>query len=655
MCGIAGIWHINNRALSRERLMRFTDSLEHRGPDDSGYFVDKESQIGLGHRRLSILDLTDAGKQPMRWRERYIITYNGEVYNFIEIQKELEAAGIKFRTRTDTEIILAAYERWGLEAFQRFNGMWAFAIYDLSRRKLVLCRDRFGVKPLYYSLIPGQHFAFASETVAFRSLDGFSLSPNPEVTALAIENPILTEGTGRTMWQHVDQLLPGHFMEIDLAAPSFNQRRWFKIPQESLKLSFADAKEHFFDLLRDSVLLRLRSDVPIATALSGGLDSSTIYAMLYYINNLSIGDGARALRAPVKGFIATFEGTEQEETEYARSVVEHCGGRAEFLTTDFSGIANNIERSVKLFNDITATPISVLGDVYRSMKLQGYPVSLDGHGVDEMMYGYRSLVKRAILNAIIDGDSSFESDLCETFVNMYHVSIRQREALRLDQELTRFREGLGFATLQGRVKNAVKRQLPKILRRRELFEIHLRVANPFLNSRKIFFPATLSDKPIDLSAYSFGEKELAIDFYYRNIPFNMRDFDRAAMQHGVEIRMPFMDYRIVNFIFNLPTKFKVGGGFTKRLMREAMKDLLPGKVASRTLKIGMGAPIDAWFNNQLNTYLRDTVHSSSFTGHDIWDAKKVMDFVDKKCNERSWTQGEAQNVWNIINAHLVLS
>ena len=207
MCGIAGIWQLNNEPLAEQKLQRFTNTLEHRGPDGFGFYIDKKSCLGLGHRRLSILDLSEAGKQPMSFADaRYWISYNGEIFNFIELKSELKSKGYAFKTETDTEVILAAYHYWGTDALPRFNGMWAMAIWDTYEQKLFLARDRFGIKPLYYLYIPDSLFAFASETIAFKNLEGYQRTFDEKNVGLQLEDSTALEGIGYTIFQNIFQL-----------------------------------------------------------------------------------------------------------------------------------------------------------------------------------------------------------------------------------------------------------------------------------------------------------------------------------------------------------------------------------------------------------------------------------------------------------------
>ncbi|MCW3078456.1 MAG: hypothetical protein JWO32_3065, partial [Bacteroidetes bacterium] len=281
MCGIAGIYYLNQQAVNTEDLTRFTDSMKHRGPDGSGYELYANNSLGLGHRRLSILDVSEAGKQPMHYLGRYAITYNGEVFNFVEIKNELTTKGYQFSTQTDTEVILAAYHEYGTDCLLKFNGMWAFAIWDKKEQTLFLARDRYGVKPLHYVYLPGKLFAFASETIAFKHLEGFTRSFDEQNLVTAIQSSSYIEASGKTIFKSIQQLLPGHQASIS-ANKELNIKRWWNTADHlvTVESDYARQVEAFKELFFNACKIRMRSDVTIASALSGGLDSSSVYCTL---------------------------------------------------------------------------------------------------------------------------------------------------------------------------------------------------------------------------------------------------------------------------------------------------------------------------------------------------------------------------------------
>lgn len=318
--------------LNPVELERFTDTLRHRGPDGRGTFID--GNLGLGHRRLAILDLSDAGKCPMSYGgadgRRYWITYNGEIYNFLELRSELQKLGHRFHTETDTEVVLAAFAQWGGDCLLRFNGMWALAIWDTVERVLFLARDRFSVKPLYY-LSTGR-FAFASELKAFLALDTFSPGLNEEIVPGIIQNSYSYEGTNQeTILRGIRRLPGGHCLVLKDDG-HYTIKKWWEtqdhIPQ--IPARYEEQVEQFRELFLDAVRIRMRSDVPIGTCLSGGIDSSAIASSMAWNYHEGKTGLERCADDWQHTFIAGFPGTEIDECECAAEVVKHIGAKAHY-------------------------------------------------------------------------------------------------------------------------------------------------------------------------------------------------------------------------------------------------------------------------------------------------------------------------------------
>jgi len=319
MCGIAGIWQLNGQIVERSTIQRFIGALAHRGPDGQGILSVDDGRLALAHRRLAILDLTAAASQPMHSQSgRYDITYNGEIYNFLEVRAELQSHGARFRTESDTEVILAAFERWGADSLLHFNGMWSFAIWDRQERRLFIARDRFGVKPLYFFANP-RRFAFASELKAFLHLDGF----NPVANREALKARLAGNFSDHILLRDIESLPPGHCMEI--GAGRLRGWRWWNTLDHlvSVPRDFTKQAEEFRELLFDACRLRVRSDVPVATSLSGGLDSSSVLCSLAAAQRA--GDITRLPPEWSRAFIAGFPGTPRDETNYALVAAQQAG------------------------------------------------------------------------------------------------------------------------------------------------------------------------------------------------------------------------------------------------------------------------------------------------------------------------------------------
>jgi asparagine synthase (glutamine-hydrolysing) len=622
MCGIAGIFKFNNEPIDLDTLTKFTDSMYHRGPDGAGYELFESDTIGLGQRRLAILDLSDSGKQPMSYaNQRYWITYNGEVFNFQEVKKELLSLNYQFKSNTDTEVILAAYIQWGIECLSKFNGMWAFAIWDSIEKELFLSRDRFGIKPLYYVYIPDKFFAFASETRAFKYLDGFHRRFNDELLQLNLNDSYALEGIGYTPFNNVLQLLPGHYLRIKRSA-GISQKRWWDIKNHltsDIPKTFEEQAEKFYEIFKDACRIRLISDVPIATALSGGLDSTSVYSTVYdIISNESL---KRINKDSQRAFCAVFPGLPQDEKEYALKAANFVGGNINFVDTDYSNLAKQIETDTERSDLIISSPITALSSIYAGMKKHGVSVSMDGHGVDEMLYGYRNMIYSLYSNSLFHGSVSQVNMYSAILSNMYHDDKKNDVKKKFETELLQ----------KNKREKSIQFALKKLFTRPEHNDNFIPVNLP-----------QLSDSPYDFSNEPLDKRILYYDFFQHTLPALLRNFDRAGMLNSVEIRMPFMDWRLVSYVFSLPTNSKLGSGFTKLILRQAMKGKINEDLRCRTYKVGVGSPIEYWFNGSLKTWAMDSLS-------DIDLKKKIMNGY----KNGNFSNSEIYEIWKNINVELI--
>lgn len=622
MCGIAGIYNLDGSAIEINNLKRFTDAMLHRGPDASGYELFENSTLGLGQRRLSILDLSDSGKQPMTYaNERYWIAYNGEIFNFEELKLELSAKGHVFKTETDTEMILAAYSEWGRECLNRFNGMWAIAIWDSSEKELFLSRDRFGIKPLYFLNQSGKRFAFASETRAFKFLDNFTRHINNDRLQLNMEDPYALEGLGYTIFEGIYQLLPGHCMAIKPGA-AVKQERWWNIFDNitSIKGNIKEQSEQFYEIFRDACKIRLISDVPVGTALSGGLDSTAVYSTVYDI--LHKDKPGRVNKDAQRAFTAIFPGLPQNESEYAAKAAAFTGGPIQYIEDKEDEIASRIEYETELCDFINTSPITSISSVYKGMRKEGIIVSLDGHGVDEMMFGYRDMVYSLYNNALKEGNLKDINEYKRILSDLYHLDLRDSVKNKLELEAN---------TIQ-KSSSSMVQKLKKLVK-----------GNEFNNEYRPHNFESLSDKPYDFSGLPLEKRMLYNETFQHTLPALLRNFDRAGMINSVEIRMPFMDWRLVSFIFSLPTESKIGGGFTKRIVRDAMQGRMEESLRTRTYKVGIGSPVEYWFNGKLKEWVLDTLKDNHLKNEAELSLKK----------DGKWSALIVRNLWQSINADMI--
>jgi len=616
MCGIVGVWNQNSEPVNQTVLKRFSDSLSHRGPDGDGFYIDPDANLGFGHRRLAIIDTTDNGRQPMSFAGgRYWITYNGEIYNFLELKSELEGCGYQFQTNSDTEVILTAYHHWGQDCQLRFNGMWAFAIWDHEDRKLFLSRDRFGVKPLIY-YFDGKRFAFASEMKAFLALDWFKPDFDSAMVALALSSERLIEGNERCIINGLQNLLGGHCLTLRMGEQPRIRRWWNTLDHlEEASQNYDKQVEHFRELFLNACRIRMRSDVPIGTALSGGLDSSAIICGMHHIVSQNNSAQDRIASEWQKAFIMTYPDTRIDEREYADEVVNRTGVHPVYCTADANSYLDNFAEvlfHLESVSDIHLGP----WQVYKAQRENRVVVTLDGHGGDEALGGYPWYIASAL------SDSVSRFDFLRTL------------------SLVSILKGLDpFPGENFYLKSSQKFLAPQINKK----------TNPWLRQQSAAFisPALEADLPF-LKNKDALFKKLYIDFHFTQLPTVLRNFDRLSMAHGVEIRAPFMDWRLVTFMFSIPSASAIGGGFTKRILRDALKGILPESVRTRTKKLGFPNLEDAWTSSRSQEFVSDLVNSADFQQSPIWNGKKIKDDLIVAIRERNNEQ--MHRVWVYVQS-----
>ena len=640
MCGIAGIWNRDGKPVAPDEIVRFTRSLAHRGPDGEGTEIDDGAGLALGHRRLAILDPTPAGRQPMASADgRYRTTFNGEIYNFVEIRRELETLGYRFRTDTDTEVIAAAYDRWGEGCQTRFNGMWAFAIWDVRARRLFLSRDRFGVKPLLYASV-GERFAFASELKAFLALDGFRATEYAPALARALDDPFGAEAGEETPVAHVRRLSAGHCAVVTSA--DLSVRRWWNTLDvlETPPRTFALQAERLRELVTDAARLRLRSDVPVAVALSGGLDSSSILGVLAANDTRSREADAREAPAWRRAFTATFAGTPLDERRYAALVAADANVPLEDVPVVRTGTPDEIASVLLSVEEITHTDPTPIWLLYRAMRAKGIVVALNGDGADELFGGYVHHVERALEAC---GGLRSPGRFLDLVRTRYHLAARGGPLPRVDVARLFVRND---PTLRALAKRA--RGLTPGVPRNGTLGFSRRTA---IHALEIDDGRPSAEREARSAGLTPLGAHLYADFHETTLPGILRTFDRASMAHGVEVRNAFLDWRVVAFAFSLPDASKVGGGFTKRVVREAMRGIVPEVVRTRRDKIGFNAPLATWFGGPLREWIWARVNDPAFLESEIWNGPQLRAFVaSKRAGTWSWSDGEA--LWPFLQAHL---
>ena len=645
MCGIAGILNHNGSPVPREEISAITDALAHRGPDGSG--IHTSGPVGLGHRRLAILDLSEAGKQPMKdGSGRYWITYNGEVFNFLELRKELEALGEQFLSLSDTEVILAAYQRWGPDCVLKFNGMWAFVIWDSVNRELFLSRDRYGIKPLHYLPEPNR-FVFASELKSFLCLQGFDAKENEDELRGTLATG--TESAEDSLLKGV-KVLPAGFNMVVSGSGTRKWRWWRTIDHlATVPRRFGDQVEQFRELFFDACRLRLRSDVPVATSLSGGLDSSSVLCSIAALHLAGAGGESRLMRDCHRAFVATFPGTWLDETEYARAAIEKADADPRYCKMDPECIIADLPQYAYDFETIGSALLAPSWQIYREMRRDGVLVSLDGHGGDELLAGYDVFIHHAIDSAGGITRRPWRTwNLARTYASMQPPLWPGRGTL-LDSIEMVIQADPWLRPVGSAIRRAKRVLWPtpqaKAGSNRDAL-LRDRTANSQFARQQLD-----SDELAAIDALTPLNRALYRSFH-NSLTSILRKYDRLSMAHGVETRMPFMDWRLVCFSFALPDRCKLSGGFTKRVLREAMRGVLPENVRVRMSKMGFRSPMYEWFNGPLGDWVCAQVQNKKFLESEIWNGPAIRDAAIASNAKKQWTEASAGRVWPFVQAYL---
>ena len=406
MCGIAGVYHFNGGRLDRAQLGAMTEVLKHRGPDGRGVWVGADGRVGLGHRRLAILDLSELGAQPMTYADRYTVTLNGEIYNYIEIREELLRKGYRFVSQSDTEVLLAAYQEYGVSALDHLDGMFAFAIWDDKEQKLFCARDRFGEKPFFYHYVPGQVFAFASE---IKSLFAFGaprqVSNGMLFKYLAYDVVEDLHAKSDTFYEGISKLEAAHYLLID-GRGNLTKRRYWSIAEGGVDygISFEDACERFRELFTQSVRRRLRSDVAVGTSLSGGLDSSSVLCTIGKVLN----GGGKGQKA----FCARFHEKALDEGDYMLMAAEAANARAYFTWPDARTLLGSIDEVFRHQEEpFGSASIVAQWEVMKLARDEQVTVLLDGQGADETMGGYPHYFRQHFLELYSSDRARFRDEM----------------------------------------------------------------------------------------------------------------------------------------------------------------------------------------------------------------------------------------------------
>ena len=598
MCGIFG-WITNtaNEPIgSTDQVRACFDALFHRGPDDRGVmfkYPDGEwsgcedalpgpVHLLLGHVRLSILDLSPLGKQPMATPDgRFRLTFNGEVYNYRELRSELEASGIAFTTHTDTEVVLHAFAQWGLGCLDRFTGMFAMAVHDDRESRLYLIRDHFGIKPLYYAEPSAGQLIFSSELPALLQFPSVRRS----VSAQRVYDYLVFgdyDSHRNTMVTDIQQLQPAHYMVIDSRNGEVldRQRYWQPDLARDSGLSFQDAAEQLRTLFLDSVRLHLRSDVPLGSALSGGIDSSAV--------SCAIRDLEPGLRLPTFTFVAP--GSEVDEERWANQVAAHIHADMHKVHVDPHEMVADLDDLIRVQGEpFGSTSIYAQYRVFRLAKECGVKVTLDGQGADEMLAGYLGFPGERLKTLLTHGDIPGAWQ----FFNATSRWPDRTKGAVFKRLVGQFTPRWLYAHLWAVVRGSLK---PAWLDRDWFDERSVRFETP--RTAKVY------------GGRSYVRRALAQQLTERGLPGLLRHGDRNSMRFSIESRVPFLTREMVEFLLSLPEEYLIAAdGTTKAVFRQAMRGLVPDVVLDRKDKIGFATPEKGWLQS-IAPWVDDTLGST---------------------------------------------
>ena len=583
MCGICGIVKFDGNKPETEKVHQMMNSLKHRGPDDDGIYLDKS--VGLGFVRLSILDLSEQGHQPMNdSADRYVIVYNGEIYNYLELKEELAEYGFRFKSNSDTEVLLNMYIHFGKECLNKLNGMFSFVIYDKLNNSVFGARDRFGVKPFYYYKDEKQ-FIFASEIPAILEV----YDKENKANELVIYEYLLhnrTDQTENTFFEGIKKLQHGHSFEIKDNQLTIS--RWYNLEKNIGKVQYNPEK--YKELFVDAVKLRLRSDVPVGVCLSGGLDSSAITSAI----------SKKLKNNKVHTFSAVYEKGEKGDESVFIDLYKNELPNMHFTTPKSDTLLVDLKHFIRFHAEPIPSTSPYAQYCVMNLAKESVVVTLDGQGADEALAGYHY------------------------FFGFYFKELLQQAKLkRLFKEIAQYRkkhhsfDGLKFLAyflLPGKFKNKVS-------------VLETAYLNPEF-VKKI----TSSERPTIINDL-YGSPDLnaaLINHFEYKLEHLLKWSDRNSMAFSLESRTPFLDYRLVEYTLSLPSEYKIRNGETKFVLREAMKGILPETIRKRHDKVGFETPQDKWFRNpDFQNLIYEVLNSETFENRGFINPKKARELYEK--------------------------
>ncbi|CAM3948796.1 asparagine synthase (glutamine-hydrolyzing) [Flavobacterium branchiophilum] len=607
MCGISGIINFNNQKVQELELLSMVQAMKHRGPDDQGIFID--NTVGFGFVRLSIIDLSSAGHQPFQSEDqRYTMVFNGEIYNYVELREELIRNGTVFNTKTDTEVLLKSYIKWGKDCLHKFNGMWAFAIYDNQEKTVFFARDRFGVKPFYY-YSDENNFYFASEIPSILAV----LKAKPKANEQAIFDYLVfnkTEHNSQTFFEGIEKISHGHCLFVDLKKQknTIAPEKWYDLRENVKKSTGFSSPNEFKDVFVEAVKLRLRSDVPVGVCLSGGLDSSSIVSVI--IDHLNV--------ANLNTFSAVFDNNfSGDESKFILEYADKPGQR-HYITPTAETLYDDLDDFITCHTEpIPSTSPYAQYKVMQKAQ-NNVVVTIDGQGADEHLAGYHYIFGFYFKDLLIN-------------LKWYTLLKEMYYYLKIHKSTFGLKTFLFFL-------------LPKNIRTKtkvnDLGYFNVKFVNDYL-------------KKSSISDNLYGSKSLKdslLNHFEYKLEHLLKWGDRNSMHFSIESRVPFLDYKLVEKSLATKSNEIIKNGMTKSILRKSMKGILPEVIRNRVDKIGFETPQDEWFREiKWQNKINNIITSESFGNRGIFDQKNVVKKYKKHISREINISNE---IWKWVHLEL---
>jgi asparagine synthase (glutamine-hydrolysing) len=618
MCGLVGIVHRKGKPTGREVLGQMLSVLHHRGPDEDGYFVD--GAVGFGHKRLTIID-TVSGSQPMH-SDGLTIVFNGEIYNYVELRKELIELGHTFRTKSDTEVILRMYLQYGESFVARLNGMFAFLIYDRPRQRVIAARDHLGIKPLYYSLV-SDGIIFASEIKALLQYSKRTIQPDES----AIRDYLVFQFVPgeRTLFEGIFKLLPGHYQVIDLSDLGTRSVCYW---EPRFHVDLAHTEKYFLEeiraLIEDAARIQMRSDVPLGTYLSGGLDSSIVTTL-----------ASRQSSQQIKTFTGAFaEGPDFDESPYAREVAAACNAQSFVITPSEIDFVEVLPRLIWHMDEPAAGPGLFPQYMLACAARKEVKVVLGGQGGDEVFGGYARYVV-AYLEQALKGAIFETNEENEHIVSLRSILPNLPALKQYTPMLQTFWQEGAFAPMDHRYFQLIDRSGGALEMFSEDFRAGFDRDAAFARFQKVF------NHPDTKSYYN---KMTHFDMV-ASLPALLHVEDRVSMAASLESRVPLLDYRIVDLVTSMPAPLKFKGAEMKYALKKAIGDILPTRILNRKDKKGFPVPLHLWTQGRAHEFMRETLLSSECRSRGMYDIASVEKLLDGE-------QPFGRRLWGLLNLEL---